>query len=116
MSGCHTLGGVRKCEAERGYTISSSTIESMGVFIAAVASVSPATLKTPGGRESNVRSMLAIVCACQSLIFSHSGKISTVIGRWPSLISLAKAKTLPSSEVALAYEGVVYCNPQSTRM
>ena len=50
------------------------------------------------------------------LTSSHAGGISAVVGRWPPLMSWAKARTFPYSRVAVEKERVTHCSPQSTRM
>ena len=96
LSRCQTLAGVRKGDAKRGYTSSRGAIKTMGALINAVAGVAVSNLETPRGSESNDQSRLAMVDSCQALIYSNSGKISTVVDSWPPLMYIVKLRTFPS--------------------
>ena len=69
------VAGVRKGEAERGYTILIRTIKIMVALIAAIDGAVSDALETPRGGASKALSRVVTVSAWKSFLYSHYGKI-----------------------------------------
>ena len=112
----HALIGVRKGDPKNVWTKARGAMVVLQTATVSEATASSLSLGVLAPISAKAESRSTMVGVRTSCTVSQSAWTSTVVGRIPRRTSLVKAITLPSSRVALAKEGVMYCTPLSTLM
>ena len=110
----HAFIGFRKGDPNNGWIKASRAMVVLQTATVSEATASSLSLGVLAPISAKAESRSTMVGVRTSCTVSQSAWTSTVVGSIPRQTSLAKARTLPSSGVALAKEGVTYCTPQST--
>ena len=103
---CHTVAGDRKVETISGWNREKGSRDARGMETLSVLGVSGGRQGCPRARRANKASISLACGTATSARVCHSGCTTTVAGRRPRGVSLAKARTFLYSGVGCAKDRV----------